>query len=334
MEIEAQKNKGVASPHPSVETTNRNEQPQVMGLRTQRANARSFWLFLSPLMIGLLVFTYIPILWGLILSFTRAQGTVLPTTFVGLDNYQSVLLDEDFQQSLITFLFFAAFIVPITFGLSLGLAVLVNSVRIGQSFFRSVFFLPTACSIVVASLIWRTTLFTGLPSGAMNAFLGNFGIHPIVWIGSANPPWYWVVLVSVRLWSGLGFNMILFLAGLQEIPRDLYEAATVDGAKSGRQTFQHITFPLLRNTSILVLLLNLINAFQAFDEFYNVLAIGSSGGGSGALIRPPLVYLYQIGFGFGDYGRGSAGAFILTAIIVLFTLVQGRILGFGRSSYE
>jgi multiple sugar transport system permease protein len=126
--------------------------------------------------------------------------------------------------------------------------------------------------------------------------------------------------------------MIIFIAGLQEIPRDLYEAAYVDGARSGWRTFRDITLPMLRNTSIAVLLLNFIAAFQAFDEFFNI--FGSTGASSGnlSLARPPLVYLYQIGISNQNYGLASAGAFILTALIIVVTLVQGRIFGFGRST--
>jgi multiple sugar transport system permease protein len=120
--------------------------------------------------------------------------------------------------------------------------------------------------------------------------------------------------------------MIIFIAGLQDIPRELYEAARVDGAKRGWQTFRNITLPLLRNASIAVLLLNIIAAFQAFDEFFNIMS-----GGNQILARPPLVYLYNVALGNQDYGHGSAGALILTIIIVIFTLLQGRFLGFGKS---
>ena len=146
-----------------------------------------------------------------------------------------------------------------------------------------------------------------------------------------NPPWYWLVLVTVRLWLQVGFYMIILLAGLQEISPELYEAARVDGAATGWQTFLHITLPGLRNTLISVFLLNLIAAFQAFDEFYNVLGGTSASQGNANLARPPLVYLYKIGFSDRNYGSGSAGAFILTAIIIAVTIIQGRLFGFGRS---
>lgn len=285
-----------------------------------------FWSFVGPLILGLLVFFFLPIIWSFILSFADARATITPTNFVGLQNYAAMLSDPEFVKSLVTFTIFAVFIVPTTFAFALGLALLVNSISFAQGFFRSVFFLPTACSYVIASLVWKMNIFNGLFYGLINSLLANFGIHPIAWIQTANPPWFWLVLVTVRLWLQLGIYMIIFIAGLQEISRELYEAATVDGAKRGWQTFIYITLPLLRNASISVLLLNVIAAFQAFDEFFNIMS-----GGNSILARPPLVYLYKIALSNQNYGYGSAGAIILTVIIVIFTLIQGRFLGFGRS---
>jgi multiple sugar transport system permease protein len=132
-------------------------------------------------------------------------------------------------------------------------------------------------------------------------------------------------LVTVRLWLQLGFYMILFIAGLQRISPTLYEAAYVDGAKPGWQVFRYITLPQLRATSVAVLILNLIAAYQAFDEFYNLV-------GNVNYARPPLVYLYGISLGsIQDLGHGSAGALILAVIIMLVTLLQNRIFGFGKA---
>lgn len=287
----------------------------------------TFWSFVSPLLLGLTVFFYIPIIWSVILSFSNARSVVIPTGFVGLDNYRSMLSDPEFTTSLITFGIFAVFIVPTTFICALALALLVNSTKFAQGFFRSVFFLPTACSYVLASIIWKMSIFNGSSYGLANTFLHLFGVQqPIVWISNPTPPLYWLVLVTARLWLQLGVYMIIFIAGLQDVPRELYEAATVDGAKRGWQTFWNITLPMLRNASIAVLLLNIIAAFQAFDEFYNIMS-----GGNQVLARPPLVELFNVAMSTGDYGRGSAGAMILTIIIIVFTLIQGRLLGFGKS---
>jgi multiple sugar transport system permease protein len=290
-----------------------------------------FWCFVGPLILGLTVFFYIPILWSIVLSFSDARATVIPTAFVGLGNYQAMLSNTTFTKTLVTFTIFAVFIVPTTFAAALGLALLVNSTKIAQGFFRSVFFLPTACSYVLASIIWKMSIFNGSSYGLANTFLHLFNqnAESVAWISSPTPPWYWLVLVTVRLWLQLGTYMIIFIAGLQEIPRELYEAAMVDGTKRGWQTFRFITFPLLRNASISVLLLNIIAAFQAFDEFWNIMS-----GGNQILARPPLVALYNTALTDQNYGYGSAGAIILTIIIVVFTLIQGRFLGFGRTDQQ
>ncbi len=293
-------------------------------------DALYFWLFVGPLVAGLILFVYIPILWGFVISFYEARNTVSPTQYVGLTNYIELFNDPRFLDSLIMIVGFSIFIVPVTFGISLGLALLVNNVKTGQGIFRTTFFIPVACSYVVASLVWKMSLFNGLPSGFTNNILWFvFGANPIAWINTTDPPLFWVVLVTVRLWLQTGFYMIIFLAGLQEIPKSLYEAAAVDGAERGWSTFRYITFPMLRNTSISVLLLLFIEAFQAFDEFRNILG-GAVSGGTQILARPPLVYLYNVAFQDQNYGRGAAGAFIVAALIVIVTAVQGRILGFGK----
>jgi multiple sugar transport system permease protein len=289
-----------------------------------------FWIFVGPFLLGLGVFVLAPIGWSVFLSLFEARNTVSPSEFVGLRNYRDMLRDPAFRSSLLTFVAFAAFIVPLTFACSLGLALLVNGARFAKSFFRSVFFLPVACSYVVASLIWKVSIFNGVRFGLANTVLRALGFEGRQWLSRPEPPLYWVVIVSERLWLQVGFYMLLFLAGLQRIPVVLYEAAAVDGASRGWQTFRFITLPQLRATSAAVLVLLLINAFQAFDEFYNLLA-NTGGGTYPPYARPPLVYLYYVALGRQqDFGRGSAGAVILTVLIAVFTLLQGRIVGFGR----
>lgn len=281
-----------------------------------------FWVFVGPFFAGLLLFIYVPIAWSAYLSFFDAYNTVTPTRMVGVQNYVDMLSDPNFRESLWTFIVFAAFIVPTTFALSLATAVLVARTTVAQTFFRSVFFLPTACSYVVAALIWKISIFSGVRFGLANYVLGWFGVDSIPWLSVTNPPWYWLVIVSARLWLQVGFYMILFLAGLQRISPTLYEAAAIDGAE-GWKVFRYITFPMLRPTSVAVLLLLFINAFQAFDEFFNIL---SSFGTYPPYARPPLVYLYYTALGQGqDFGHGSAGAIILTAMIALVAILFGRL---------
>ncbi|MER5612245.1 sugar ABC transporter permease [Streptomyces sp. NPDC002215] len=287
-----------------------------------------FWVFVGPFAAGLALFTYVPLLWSVWLSFFDAHNTVTPTDFVGLDNYAEILGDPSFVSSLVTFVVFSLFIVPATYGLSLALALMVARLRFAQAFFRSVFFLPTACSYVVAAMIWKLSIFNGVRFGLANTVLGWFGGSDIAWLSTTSPPWYWLVIVTVRMWLQAGFYMVILLAGLQRIPRTLYEAAAVDGARPGWQVFRHITFPQLRATSVAVVLLLVINAFQAFDEFYNLL---STARGYPPYARPPLVYLYYVALGQDqNLGIGSAGAVILALIIAVVAVVQARWFGLGR----
>ncbi|MFG2076158.1 carbohydrate ABC transporter permease [Nonomuraea maritima] len=296
--------------------------------RVDRRAVGAFILLTAPTVIGLGLFKYVAIGWSLLLSLNDARGTLELGSWAGLDNYAFLLSDDGFRSSLGTVVAFTAFIVPVTFVASLALAVLVNRVRRGRAFFRTAFLIPAAVSYVAASLVWKMSLFNGLPSGIANTLGDLFGMSPVPWIGTEQPPLYWIVLVTLRLWLQVGLYMILFLAGLQAIPQELYEAAAIDGAGAW-QTFRRITLPQLRNTSVAVMLLMLIAAFQAFDEFYNIFSSGL-GGSSTAPVQPPLVYLYGIAIKDQNYGLASAGAFLLTVVIVLVTLLQGRLVGFGR----
>ena len=294
--------------------------------RLRGRQGRNLWFlaFVAPFFLGLAAFVYVPIAWSAYLSFFDARNTVTPTKFVGLGNYAYLLQDKLFLNSLLVFAIFAIFIVPLTYVCSLGLALLLNNLKYGQAFFRSVFFIPTAVSYVIAAIIWRFVFFNGARFGMINSFIRSAGGDPVNWLGGGNNL-YWVALVSVRLWLQVGFYMILFIAGLNQIPRETYEAAALDGA-SGWRLLRWITLPQLRAASVAVLMLLFINAFQAFDEFFNML---SSIGQYPPYGRPPLVHLYLIAFGGGqqDLGVGGAGTIILTAIIVVFGLGQNWVLG-------
>lgn len=297
--------------------------------RLKGRQGRNLWFaaFVAPFFVGLAVFVYLPIAWSGYLSFFEARNTVNPTRFVGWDNYARLLNDDLFIDSLLVFVVFAAFIVPVTYVCSLGLALLLNNLKHGQAFFRSVFFIPTAVSYVVAAIVWRFVFFNGARFGFLNSIIRSLGGDPVNWLGDTNDL-YWVALVTVRLWLQVGFYMILFIAGLQLIPHETYEAAALDGA-SGWRLLRWITLPQLRATSVAVIMLLLINAFQAFDEFYNMLG---SIGSYPPYGRPPLVHLYITALGGGqqDLGVGGAGTMILTSIIVLFGLAQSWVLNRGR----
>ncbi|MEV8624545.1 sugar ABC transporter permease [Streptomyces sp. NPDC051079] len=297
--------------------------------RAGRSGWLAFVLLTAPMLIGLAIFKYVAIGWSFLLSLSDARGSIALGHWVGLDNYRTLLADQAFRGSLVQILVFTAFIVPVTFAASLGLALLVHRVRRGRAVVRTAFLIPTAVSYVAASLLWKMSLFNGLPAGIANTVGGWFGADPVPWLQTTSPPLYWIVLVTLRLWLQVGFYMVLFLAGLQAIPKEIHEAAVLDGA-TGFKMLRRITLPMLRNTSVAVLMLLFIAAFQAFDEFYNLFNSGLSGTGT-APVQTPLVHLYNTAMGSQNYGLGSAGAFVLTALIVGVTLIQGRFTGFGKS---
>ncbi|MEV7187630.1 sugar ABC transporter permease [Kitasatospora sp. NPDC093102] len=297
--------------------------------RPTAATWGAFALLTAPVLIGLGVFKYVAIGWSFLLSLSDARGTIGLGHWVGPANYRTLLGDQAFRDSLTQILLFTLFIVPATFAASLGLALLVHRIRRGRALLRTAFLIPAAVSYVAGALLWKMCLFNSLPAGIANTVGGWFGMEPVPWLQTTSPPLYWVVLVTLRLWLQVGFYMVLFLAGLQAIPRDVHEAAALDGA-TGLRLLRRITLPMLRNTSVAVLMLQFIAAFQAFDEFYNLFSSGLSGMGS-APVRTPLIHLYATAMGDQNYGIGSAGAFLLTALIVGVTLVQGRVTGFGKA---
>lgn len=297
-------------------------------LMTRRwRNNLVFWVMVGPLLVGTILFSFGPLLWGVLVSLFESRLRIDLDRFVGIDNYRYVLTNEAFLKALWTVVVFAAFIVPTTFCLAMLLAVLVQNAAFGKAFFRSVFFIPTAISYVIASLIWRMSIFSGLPYGVANQALWILKVQPIPWIGLAQPPVYWLVLVSVRLWLQLGFQMILLLAAMQDIPQELYEAARVDGAESKWLLFRNITFPMIRNTSVFLIIMNIIHAFNAFAEFFNILGGTMSSAGMLRLARPPLVWLYQVAMNEQRYGVASAGGVIVGLMIILITVVQTKLSG-------
>ncbi|AUG75852.1 sugar ABC transporter permease [Kitasatospora sp. MMS16-BH015] len=299
----------------------------------KRADLRTwsaFALLTAPMLLGLGLFKYLAIGWSFLLSLSDAHGSIALGHWVGLANYRQLLADPAFRRSLGQILLFTAVVVPVTFAASLGLALLVHRVRRGRAVVRTAFLVPTAVSYVAASLLWKMCLFNGLPAGIANTLGGWFKMAAVPWLQTTSPPLYWIVLITLRLWLQVGFYLVLFLAGLQQIPRELYEAAALDGA-GGLRLLRRITLPMLRGTSVAVLMLQLIAAFQAFDEFYNLFDSGLSGTAA-APVQTPLVYLYSTAMGAQNYGLGSAGAFLLTGLIVGATLIQGRVTGFGKAA--
>ena len=238
-----------------------------------------------------------------------------PAQWVGLDNYLDLPGDKKFLKALINTLLFSAIYVPATVALSLLVAVLLNRQLVGKSLFRLLFFLPVVSSPTAVGLVWSWIY--SKDQGLLNAMLEAIGLQPVYWLGS-KMALYSVVVVNV--WGAVGEGMIIFLAGLQAIPRNVYEAATLDGAGRGAQ-FALITLPLLVPSIFFQTILSTINAFQAFDYIY--ILTQTQGGGSTV---PTLVFnMYREGFNYFRMGNAAAQAVVLTAMIMALTLVYSRL---------
>ena len=238
-----------------------------------------------------------------------------PPEWVGVQNYLDLPGDRKFNTSLINTLIFSAIYVPGTVLLSLLIAVLLNRHIVGKSLFRLFFFLPVVSSPTAVGLVWSWIY--AKDQGALNGIITSIGLDPVYWLGR-DMALYSVVIVNI--WGAVGEGMIIFLAGLQAIPRNVYEAATLDGA--GRfSLFIWITLPLLIPSIFFQVILSTINAFQAFDYVYILTQI--QGGGSSV---PTLVFnMYREGFNNFRMGNASAQAVVLTLMIMALTIVYARL---------
>lgn len=276
--------------------------------------------FLLPDLLGLAFFVGLPIVGAFYISFHSWSG-IGERVFVGLENYRALAQDSFFLESLRITAIYTFTFVPLLFALSLALALLVNSRLKLTGFFRSAFFVPFMLSLVVASVIWSFILQER--AGILNSVLGVFGIDPIPWLGSTR--WALVSIIIVTLWQAVGYNMIIFLAGIQDIPRDYYDAAMVDGANAWHR-FRRITLPLLKPTSVFVLVISFIGALQLFDPIFVL-----TQGGPASSTTTTVFYIYETAFEFLQLGYASALSVVLFAIILVFTLFQLRV--FRHESY-
>lgn len=273
------------------------------------------YLFLMPALVVLSVFFFGPILFAFIVAFFDWNLLVPGRTFVGLDNFAELAADEVFGIAVRNTIVYAAGVVPLQTVLALLLAVAVNQKIPGRAFFRAAFYVPAITSAVVTSVIF---LWIYSKPGLLNYILSWFSIEGPDWIGS--PRYALGSIMVLNVWSTSGFFMIAFLAGLQNIPQALYEAARVDGA--GRwATFRNVTMPGLRPTLFFVVTLGLIGCFQVFDQIY----VMSAGGPVNATTTLSY-FIYNSAFKYFRFGYASAGAIVLFALILVFTLVQRRFI--------
>jgi multiple sugar transport system permease protein len=267
------------------------------------------YLFLSPWLIGLLVFTVGPMAYSLYLSFTRYR-LLTPPEWIGVKNYTDMFADPMLRKSLQVTFTYVLVGVPLQLAVALGLALLLDRGMRGLTFYRSVFYLPSLLGGSVAiAILWRQVF---SKDGIVNGFLGLFGIEGPGWIG--HPSYALGTLIILHVWT-FGSPLIIFLAGLRQIPEMYYEAAEMDGASRGRR-FRAITLPLLTPIIFFNLVLQIIFAFQSFTQAYIV--SGGMGGPNGSTMFYTL-YLYRTAFTELEMGYASAMAWFLLLIIAAFT---------------
>ena len=303
-------------------------------------SARGAWLMLLPILTVVAVFRLLPMGYAVTMSFFD-WGLAGARRFMGLWNYFNLLSDSKFLQSLVNTLYYVLGVVPAGLFLALFIAVLLNQ-RIRFTWaFRLALFLPVITSTVAISLVWkwifnprmgvanqalawlgmRPSLWLEEPAGIINVLLGPLGAQVPGFL--AGPSLAMCAVIAMSVWHYLGYNVIIFLAGLQSIPRDYYEAASLDGA--GRwQTFRRVTWPLLSPTTFYVLIMSTITAFQVFIQIYAMQ--GPIGGNPMGTTRTIVYYLYEKGFSDWQMGYANAIAFVLFLIVLGLTLLQRRVL--------
>ena len=273
----------------------------------------SVWGFilLLPNLIGFLLFLLIPLVASFIFSFTK-WDLMSPIQWVGFANYIELFKDETFLKSLWNTIYYTLGTVPAGVIISLFLAIALNQRIKGIKIFRAAYFLPVIGSFVAAALVWSWMY--NPEFGLLNYLLSVIGIKGPGWLTSLN--WAMPSIILTTIWKGLGFNMLLFLAGLQGIPQSYYEAADIDGAKWFSK-FLHITIPLLSHTTLFVVIISTINSFQGFDLIYMM-----TNGGPARSTSVLVFYLYQNAFKYFRMGYASAIAYVLFFLILIFALIQ------------
>ncbi|WP_433510379.1 carbohydrate ABC transporter permease [Nonomuraea sp. CA-143628] len=285
-------------------------------MRVPRSGKATPYLFLAPYLILFSVFVLAPALFGIWVSLHDWDYMLEGKPFVGLDNY-TALFDEqspvygDFWMSMRATGIFTVFSVPFLVVLPLGVALLLNRPFRGRTFFRGLFFAPFVLGVAVVCLMWRLLLDPNL--GLVAWILGT----PIPWTTAT--PWAWIALVGVTVWWTLGFNAVIYLAGMQDIPRELYDAAKVDGAGRWGE-FVHVTLPGLRPVALFVVTTTILASANMFGQSY-LLTQGAPGGET----RTAIMYMLQQGLREYKMGTASAMSYLLTLLLILISVVNFRL---------
>src|SRR3972149_8572144 len=278
------------------------------------------YFFLAPALISIFIFFFIPVIAAFIISFTDfdiySLGNYNNLRFVGLKNYSDLLNNELFWISLKNTFYFVIVASPLSISVSLGAALILNSKVVKlKGIFRLAYFIPVVTTLVAVAIVWRFIYHPRF--GILNYLLSFAGINPIDWLG--DPFWAMPSIILMSIWKNFGYNMIIFIAGLQNIPEQLYEAAILEGA-SGWQQFKKITLPMLAPTTVFISIITMIGNFQLFAEPY----VMTQGGPLNKTLSV-VQYMYQEGFRWWNMGYSASIAFVLFIIIFAGTMLQLKI---------
>jgi multiple sugar transport system permease protein len=279
----------------------------------ERRRARWAYVFIAPHLLFILVFSFIPMLIAFYLAFTE-YSVLQPPRWVGLDNFERIFRDRTFLISVRNTMYLLAVTTPVRLFLGLGIALLLNQQLRFRSFFRTVVFLPWIASGVVVASIWSWLY--NVDAGVLNYLLLQFGLPRSLWLTSVDTAMPGIIIAA--LWRSTGWVVVLYLAGLQGIPAEYYEAAHIDGANAW-QRLRHITWPLLQPTTLLILITTMIGSFQMFDLVYVM-----TSGGPRSATTVMAHQIYENAFTFLKMGYASAQAFVLFAVIAVLSFVSFR----------
>lgn len=275
-------------------------------------------LFVLPVVLGTLILNVIPAAASLLLSFSE-WDLLTPPRFIGLANFRELLTADPFALgALRNTIFFVIGSVSLGMTLSLAMALLVNQPLRGIAIFRLAYYLPVVTSVVAVGLVWQWLLNSRL--GLVNGMLAQVGVEGPAWL--IEPGWAILAIIIASVWQLLGTNMMIFLAGLQNVPGDLYDAAKIDGAGAWRR-LRDVTLPMLSPTTFFILITSIIGSFQVFGLVY-VLTLAEGAGGRSRVMDVWIYYLWQNAFSYFRMGYASAMAWLLFIVIGLLTLVQWR----------
>jgi len=281
----------------------------------KQSKSISSWLLISPYLVHILFFVLFPVGFSLFLSF-HEWNIISPMEFVGLSNYEKLLQDQYFLKSLRNTLVFLAIHIPLQIVIALGLAVMLNQKIWFRGFFRGSFFMPVVVSGVVVTVLWQQLY--GYEMGSINMLLNKLGFEKVGWL--TDPLWAMPSIAIMATWKNVGLYIILFLVGLQSVPRSLYEASSLEGATSWQQ-FWHITLPVINPTMIMVMILSTIGGFSLFIEPYVM-----TGGGPLNSTLSSVLYIYKQGFFYYHMGYAATLGLILALIILLVVFIQRTVI--------